>query len=88
LKNNPLKFWDYQEDTVRVLKVDSSAADRLTHHEDLNGQELPVVEFRKLVHAWVENQTAVPIVFEYQGRMYVSDNIAADRCAGIGRCSF
>ncbi len=80
LGKNPLKIWGYQEDTVRVLKFSHSAASLHSHYAPtwLRRRELPVVEFRKLVHTWAKRGMEIPIVFEYQGKVYASDNIAAD----------
>lgn len=77
-KNNPLKFWDYQEDVVHVIELDDAAARAGHHYMDLQGLKLPVVEFRKLVDTWAKEAMVVPIVFEYQGQLHTSDNIAAD----------
>lgn len=76
--NNPLKIWGYQEDTVRVLELDDEAARAGYQYFLLEGQEFPVVEFRKLVDTWADAGMVIPIVFEYQGEVIASDNIAAD----------
>ena len=80
LRNNPLKIWGYQEDIVRVLELDHRAADTGSHYAPnrLEGLELPVVEFRKLISTWERENMVIPIVFEYQGKVYASDNIVAD----------
>lgn len=80
LGTNPLKIWSYQEDAVRVIELDSEAAATGSHLEPylLEGQKLPVVEFRKLVSRWAKRGMEVPIVFEYQGKVVTSENIAAD----------
>ncbi len=80
LRNNPLKIWSYQEDTVRVHELDEKAARTDSHYapRKLEGQELPVVEFRKLVSTWAKAGMVIPIVFEYQEVVYASENIAAD----------
>jgi hypothetical protein len=75
LGNNPLKVWGYQEDTVRVIE----AKDRDFRYtaEELQGMRLPVVEFRKALRAWEKQGHKAPIVFEYQGKVYSSDDVAA-----------
>lgn len=80
LRKNPLKIWDYQEDSIRILKFDESAPYAEFHYAPrLNeGMGLPVVEFRKLIRKWAKEGMEVPIVFEYQGKVYSSDNIATD----------
>jgi hypothetical protein len=77
---NPLKIWGYQEDTVRVLELDSEAADTGSNYDPkpMKGEQLPVVEFRKLISSWAKQGMKIPIAFEYQDKVFVSDNIAAD----------
>jgi hypothetical protein len=80
LGSNPLKIWEYQEDTVHVIKLDSAAADTGSHYDPklLAGEKLPAVEFRKLVSKWADKNMTIAIVFEYDGKVFASDNIAAD----------
>ena len=76
--SNPLKIWGYQEDVVAVLEIDDDKARTGHHYMRLEGKQLPVVEFRKLIDTWAREGMVVPIVFEYQGQVHASDNIAAD----------
>jgi hypothetical protein len=80
LGSNPLKIWGYQEDTVHVLEFDPDTVKTGDHYtpRNLKGNYLPVVEFRKAVANWAKKGMVVPIVFEYQGQVITSDNIAVD----------
>lgn len=78
LGSNPLKIWGYQEDVVRFIAIDDRTA-RVGHqYHYLQGQLLPVVEFRKLVLAWTQAGMVVPLTFEYNGVTYVTDDIVND----------
>ncbi|NJO34612.1 MAG: hypothetical protein HC869_17260 [Rhodospirillales bacterium] len=65
---------------MHVLELDSEATEPESHYEPypLEGQKLPLVEFRKLIAAWAKRGLRTPIVFEYQGKVFASDNITAD----------
>ena len=78
LAGNPLKIWGYQEDVVRVIRIDDQVAKIGYNYEPLQGRTVPVVEFRKLVYAWTQAARAVPITFEYRGTAYVTDDIARE----------
>jgi hypothetical protein len=72
-----LKIWGYQEDTVRVLKLRIGAF-RDFGYGTLEGKNLPVVEFRKAVRDLAKRGRKTPIVFEYKGKIYASDDITKD----------
>jgi hypothetical protein len=76
--NNPLKFADYQEDVVRIIEIDDRTAEIGHQYKDLEGNNLPIVEFGKRVLEWREAGRIVPVVLEYRGEIVRSDNIAAD----------
>ena len=44
----------------------------------LEGQLLPVVEFRKLIRQWARTDRTVPMTFEYRGRVHSTADIAGD----------
>lgn len=73
--NNPLKFAGYQEDVVTVHEIDDEAAKIGHQYMPLKGNEIPVVEFKKLILNWREEHQVVPMVFEYDGKVYATDNI-------------
>jgi hypothetical protein len=78
LAANPLKLWSYQEDVVRFARIDDQAAAVGYNYQPLQGQALPVVEFRKLIYAWTRADRVVPVAFEYRGRLYATDDIVHD----------
>ena len=75
---NPFKWWHYQEDVVRVIRLDDRQAMIGYNYQPLEGNTLPVVEFRKLVHWWTEAGRRVSITFEYGGTTYATDDIAQE----------
>jgi hypothetical protein len=77
-RNNPIKLWGYQEDTVSIIEIDDTAARVGYQYPLLQGNKLPVVEFRKLIDKWAKAGMSVPIVFEYRGQTYNTENIAVD----------
>jgi hypothetical protein len=85
LSGNPLKRWRYQEDEVRVIRIDDRRAEIGYQYQPLQGHRLPVVEFRKLIEQWTRAGTAVPMSFVYAGTLYRTDDITQDptwRAAG------
>jgi hypothetical protein len=78
LPGNPLKFAGYQEDVVRVIEIDDDAAKIGHHYQNLKGNSLPVVEFRKLLLNWREAERIVPVIFEYRGETIRSEDIATE----------
>lgn len=75
LGSNPLKIWGYQEDVIEIIQVDEALArTRITAHV-LQGYRLPVVEFRKLIHAWTLVNTPVPMTFRYRGQEHNTPDI-------------
>jgi hypothetical protein len=72
---NPLKFAGYQEDVVTVHEIEDEAAGIGHHFMDLKGNQIPVVEFKKLILNWREADRVVPMTFEYDGKLYLTDNI-------------
>ena len=77
-RNNPLKFGGYQEDIVTVHQIDDEAVGAGHKFRSLSGYALPVVEFKKLLLLWRENDQVVPMNFEYNGKTYVTDNVVAE----------
>ena len=78
LGSNPLKSWSYQEDVVRFIDIDDRQARIGYQYQALRGNQLPVVEFRKLIYAWTVAGAAIPMTFEYQGKRYETEDIAKD----------
>jgi hypothetical protein len=78
LGSNPLKLWGYQEDVVAVTRIDDMRA-RIGHqYHVLQGNRLPVVEFRKLIYAWTRAGAVIPMTFEYRGRVHSTPDIVND----------
>jgi hypothetical protein len=78
LGGNPLKIWGYQEDVVRFIRIDDRRARIGYQYQPLEGSLLPVVEFRKLIYAWTEAGAAIPMTFEYRGRIHSTRDITHD----------
>jgi hypothetical protein len=78
LGGNPLKLWGYQEDVVKFVRIDDRAAAIGYQYQPLEAQELPVVEFRKLVDKWNRAGAVVPMTIEYRGRVYETRDIVHD----------
>ena len=78
LGSNPLKRWGYQEDLVRFVHIDDEAAEIGYNYQPLEGQLLPVVEFRKLIRQWARADRTVPMTFEYRGQVHSTADIARD----------
>ena len=77
LGDNPLKIWSYQEDVVKILRLDQNIW--IGHNSGpLEGNALPIVEFRKLVHLWTKANMTVPITFSYRGTVHTSSDIVRD----------
>ncbi len=79
LGSNPIKVWDYQEDRVRIIDIDDEAAKVGHHYDPLNGNSLPVVEFRKLVTMWRESGRKITLTYEYQSDTVQTQDIANDK---------
>jgi hypothetical protein len=78
LGTNPLKLWDYQEDVVRFTGFDKRLSPPSYEGRSLEGQELPVVEFRKWIYGWTEAGAVVPMSFAYRGEVFSTPNIVTD----------
>jgi hypothetical protein len=78
LRNNPLKLWGYQEDVVSVIDIDDRHARIGYQYQALKGNQLPIVEFRKLIYQWTRAEVKLPITFEYRGQVHSTDDIAND----------
>ena len=70
LRSNPLKVWGYQEDVVRLREI----RDGRWSEE----KSLPVVEFRKRIYEWTQAGRTVPLVLEYRGETYSTEDIVKD----------
>jgi hypothetical protein len=78
LGGNPLKRWGYQEDVVHFIHIDDRRARIGYQYQALQGNRLPVVEFRKLIYRWTRAGATIPITFEYRGRVHSTEDIAND----------
>ncbi|MEL6930355.1 MAG: hypothetical protein AAFO95_17215, partial [Cyanobacteria bacterium J06600_6] len=78
LNRNQLKIWNYQEDTVKVIAIDDDKAKVGHKYRPLKDHYLPLIEFKKLIYKWTKAGYTVPIDFEYQDRLYSTDNIVND----------
>lgn len=79
LSGNPLKLWGYQEDVVWILDVDDRYGDVIHHYDgSARGYALPVVEFRKWIHAWGRAGYRVPMTYAYDGYRYTTEDIVTD----------
>jgi hypothetical protein len=70
LRSNPLKVWGYQEDVVRLREIRGARW--------LEGKSLPVVEFRKRIYEWTQTGRTVPLVLEYRGETYSTEDIVKE----------
>jgi hypothetical protein len=75
---NPLKAWSYQEDVVRFIAIDDKWARIGYGYTSLQGNLLPVVEFKKLIYKWTRAGRKVPLTFEYRGRIHSTRDIVND----------
>ncbi len=78
LGGNPLKRWGYQEDAVRFIRIDDRRAKIGYQYQPLQGNLLPVVEFRKLIYAWTRAGATIPLTFEYRGEIHSTSDITSD----------
>jgi hypothetical protein len=78
LRSNPLKLWSYQEDVVRFIDIDDRRAKIGYQYQPLQGNQLPIVEFRKLIYAWTKAGSTIPMAFEHRGNIYVTEDIVHD----------
>jgi hypothetical protein len=78
LGSNPLKLWSYQEDVVRFTRIDDRQAKIGYQYQPLQGNQLPAVEFRKLIYAWTQASATIPMTFEYRGRVHSTEDIVND----------
>jgi hypothetical protein len=70
LSSNPLKVWGYQEDVVRLREI----RDGRWSEE----KSLPIVEFRKRILEWTQAGRTVPLVLEYRGETYSTEDVVKD----------
>lgn len=78
LGSNPLKVWGYQEDVVHFTAVDDSLAAFGENRQPLQGNRVPVVEFRKWIYRWTSEGRRIPMTFEYRGQVHSTENITTD----------
>lgn len=64
---------------VRFIRIDDQRARIGYQYQPLEGNQLPAVEFRKLVYLWTRAGATVPMTFEYRGRIHSTEDIANDR---------
>lgn len=77
LGSNPLKIYDYQEDTIRVLEVD----ERWIRHYPSNMNVIPKLEFLlevDLVREDFDDIDDIYLNFEYKGVEYETDDLFND----------
>ncbi len=79
LWSNPFKLWGYQEDRVKIIAIDDEAAKIGHHYDPLEGNSLPVVEFRKLVTMWKESGRKVALTYQYQSDPVSTQDIVNDQ---------
>ena len=80
LGSSPLKWAGYQEDVVHIVDIGETATidGVLDRWGPLEGNFLPIVEFRKLMLRWRERGEVVPMTVEYAGVTTISDNLPLD----------
>jgi hypothetical protein len=79
LGSNPIKVWGYQEDVVWILEIDDRYGDAIYHYDGSpRGYALPVVEFRKWIHAWGQAGYRVPMTYAYDGYRHTTEDIVTD----------
>lgn len=80
LGSNPFAFADYQNDVVHIRDIgDGATVDGvLDRWGALEGNLLPIIEFRKLMLRWRERGETVPMTVEYGDRVWTSHNIVED----------
>lgn len=78
LGGNQIKLWGYQEDVVRFLHIDDRLARIGYQYQPLEGNELPVVEFRKLIHQWTRAGATIPMTFEYRDEVHTTEDIVSE----------
>lgn len=78
LASNPLKFFGFQEDVVKVLYVDPRV-EGVYRHMPRAGQKIPLVEFTNVVKRmrWTDHPD-IGIKIEYQGREIQTADLARD----------
>ena len=72
LGSNPFKVFSFQEDVVEVYYSPSRVRD---HGRNIQGYDVPMVEFRKMLHKWRQSDRKVPILLLYRGKRYESPDI-------------
>ena len=77
LGDNQLKWASYQDDVVRIVDIGNGAKIRryLNRWGKLDGNLLPLVEFRKLLLKWRKERKVVPMTVEYKGVLTETDDI-------------
>lgn len=79
LGSNPIKVWGYQDDLVWILDIDDRHGDVIYHYDGSpRGYALPVVEFRKWIHAWDKAGYTVPMTYAYDGYRHTTEDIVND----------
>src|SRR5262249_6463516 len=77
LGENQLRWASYQEDVGRIVDIGDGATlgPYLNRWGKLEGNLLPLVEFRKLLLKWRKTHQVVPMTLEYKGVLTKTDNI-------------
>jgi len=63
---------------VRFIRIDDRRAGIGYQYQPLEGNLLPVVEFRKLIFAWTTAGATIPMTFEYRGTIHSTQDIVND----------
>lgn len=79
LGSNPIKFWDYQEDLVRISSIDEESAKAGHHYDPLNGNSLPAVEFKKIIYIWKAADKKVALTYQYDSEPVSTPDITNDK---------
>ena len=79
LSNNPLKFFNYQEDIVEIHGAFNEEGEYLTlNNLPLQSYYLPMVEFKKLIYDLTKDNRKIAIEFKYQDKVYQTRDIIND----------
>ena len=79
LSQNPLKIFNYQEDTVKIYVAFNHKRSHITlNNRPLRGHSLPLVELKKLIYNWTKANKKVAMMFKYQDKVYQTRDIVND----------
>ena len=82
LSQNPLKLFNYQEDTVEIYIAFKEKNNRRfninLNNRPLQGHSLPLVEFKKIIYKWTKTNQKVSMIFKYKDKVYQNRDIIND----------